>query len=231
MIDGTRAVTVHRTRNSGLLVGAAMDHEIDGPAGDGHRRRELPRRQPVHRRQPTRPRRAPPPREVPRVRVVVASVTLGGARPGRRRAGGRDAHRLGGPARRPARPARRVLGRRRRRGRRRSRGAAGRAVRAVLRVPGQRPRRAPADPGQGAHRSRATTATPSGTPRRFVLPVLVYTEPAAAADALRWRARLHPAGHRARASRSASTAPPSRGARSAAVSARATGPPAPPPST
>jgi alpha,alpha-trehalose phosphorylase len=31
VMDDTRAVVVHRTRNSGLLVGAAMHHEIDGP--------------------------------------------------------------------------------------------------------------------------------------------------------------------------------------------------------
>ena len=35
--------------------------------------------------------------------------------------------------------------------------------------------------GQGPDRARATTATPSGTPRRFVLPVLTYTAPEAAA--------------------------------------------------
>jgi alpha,alpha-trehalose phosphorylase len=31
VVDGLRAVTVHRTHRSGLLVGAAMDHEIDAP--------------------------------------------------------------------------------------------------------------------------------------------------------------------------------------------------------
>ena len=48
-------------------------------------------------------------------------------------------------------------------------------------------RRGPGHPGQGADRHRATTATRSGTPRRFVLPVLTYTAPDAARDALRWR--------------------------------------------
>ena len=66
---------------------------------------------------------------------------------------------------------------------------------------------------------------------RFVLPVLTYTAPEAAAR----RAALAPRDARprarARARSSASRAPPSRGARSAARSARATGPPAPPRST
>jgi alpha,alpha-trehalose phosphorylase len=31
--DGLRAVTMHRTQRSALLVGAAMDHEVDGPEG------------------------------------------------------------------------------------------------------------------------------------------------------------------------------------------------------
>jgi alpha,alpha-trehalose phosphorylase len=31
--DGLRAVTMHRTHQSGLLLGAAMDHEVDGPEG------------------------------------------------------------------------------------------------------------------------------------------------------------------------------------------------------
>ena len=65
----------------------------------------------------------------------------------------------------------------------------------------------------------------------YVLPVLTYTAPDAAADALRWRPRhARPgarAGRGARARRRAS----SPGGRSAARSARPTGPPGPPPST
>ena len=44
-----------------------------------------------------------------------------------------------------------------------------------------------ADPGEGPDRARVTTGTRSGTPRRFVLPVLSLTAPDAAANALRWR--------------------------------------------
>ena len=58
---------------------------------------------------------------------------------------------------------------------------------AVPRAAGRRARRAARDPGQGADRAAATTATRSGTPRRSCCPVLTYTAPEAAADALRWR--------------------------------------------
>ena len=65
----------------------------------------------------------------------------------------------------------------------------------------------------------------------YTLPVLTYTAPDAARDALRWRhSTLDLARERAHAS-SGWRARPSRGARSAARSARATGRPAPPPST
>ena len=65
----------------------------------------------------------------------------------------------------------------------------------------------------------------------FVLPVLTYTAPHAARDALRWRhVTLDLARERARRCWG-SRAPPSRGARSAARSAPATGRRAPRPST
>ena len=66
---------------------------------------------------------------------------------------------------------------------------------------------------------------------RFVLPVLTYTAPRAAADALRWRhSTLDLARERAAPARPG-RAPRSRGGRSAARSAPATGRPARPPST
>ena len=49
------------------------------------------------------------------------------------------------------------------------------------------------DRRQGPDRRRATTATPSGTPRPSCLPVLtLHSQPDAAADALRWRQSILP---------------------------------------
>ena len=98
---------------------------------------------------------APADREVPRLRLVEPALAAGAARPGRRRARGGAAHRLGRPAGRPARVPRRRSGTaRRRRGRRRPRAAAGGAVRALPRAAGRRARRAAGDPGQGPDRPR-----------------------------------------------------------------------------
>ena len=65
----------------------------------------------------------------------------------------------------------------------------------------------------------------------YVLPVLTYTAPHAARDALRWRHCHARSGSRAGGGPGARRAPPFPGGRSAARSARATGPPAPPAST
>ena len=118
--------------------------------------------------------------------------------------------------------------RRRRRARGRRRAPAGGALRAVPRAPGRRAGRAAADPAKGltgpglrrahvlGHRDRSCcrcspTPRPTAAARRAAL---------AALDARRWP------DERARSS-SAWRAPRSRGARSTARSARATGPPAP----
>ena len=95
-------------------------------------------------------------------------------------------HRLGGAARRPARISRRLLGARRRGDRGRRRAPAGGALRAVSHPAGGRARRAARDrakgltgPGYDGHTFWDTET--------FVLPVLTYTAPHAARDALRWR--------------------------------------------
>jgi len=133
---GTAAVLVHRTKRSGLHVGAAMEHLIDCPApvraesrsfGDGG--------------------------------LVTAAAVLA---PGQK------------------------LEPRRCRGGRGPRGAAGGAVRAVPRAAGQRPGGEPAIPAKGL-----TGPGYSGhafwDAETFVLPMLTFTTPAAAASALRWR--------------------------------------------
>ena len=117
---------------------------------------------------------------------------------------------------------RRVLDARRRRGRGRRRAPAGGALRALPRL----------QAGARAERRAIPAKGLTGTgydghafwdTETFVLPVLTYTAPAAAADALRWRHSTLPlARERARRS-SASRARRSRGGRSAARSARATG--------
>ena len=65
----------------------------------------------------------------------------------------------------------------------------------------------------------------------FVLPVLTATVPGTAADALRWRAATLPVARETGRARWAWTAPPTRGARSAARSVDPTGRPERPPST
>ena len=87
----------------------------------------------------------------------------------------------------PARLPRRLLGARRRRDRRRRRAPAGRPVRALPRAPGGRAGRAPRDPGQGPDRPGLRRPRVLGHRDAFVLPLLTYTQPRAAADALRWR--------------------------------------------
>ena len=82
-------------------------------------------------------------RSVPAVRDQVER----GARRG-------DPHRLGRAGRRPARLPRRLLGARRRRTRRRRRTTAGGPLRPLPRPAGERPRRGPGDPGEGADRPR-----------------------------------------------------------------------------
>ena len=98
-------------------------------------------------------------RSLPALRDQVAAALAAG-----------PAHRLGRAARRAARLPRRLLGPRRRRDRRRRRAAAGGALRALPRR--CRPARAPsgARSPPRASPAPATTATRSGTPRRFVLP-------------------------------------------------------------
>ena len=158
------------------------------------------------------------------------ALAAGAARPGRRRAGGGRAHRLGRPARRAARVPRRLLGRRRRRDRGRRRAPAGGALRAVPHAAGRRARRAARDPGQGPDRPRLRRPHVLG--HRDLRAAGAHLHAPPAPRPTRCAGAIARSTWRASARRSsASRAPRSRGARSAARSARATGPRAPPRST
>ncbi len=162
--------------------------------------------------------------QVPGLRLVVAAVAAGGARPGPGRARRRALHGLGRAARRAARLPRRVLDHRGRRDRRRRRAAAGGARRGVPRAAGRRPGRAPGDRGQGPDRPRLRRPHLLG--HRDLLPA--GAQPPAAR-----RGGGRPAAGASRSCRWPASGPSSwawaaqrsRGARSAARSARATGRP------
>ena len=103
----------------------------DGPRGPrprGHQDHLRGQRghRPHHRHLPAGARHRAARGQVPGLRLVVAAVAAGRARPGPRRARGRPLHRLGGAAQRAAHVPRRVLDQRRRRDRGRRRAAAGR---------------------------------------------------------------------------------------------------------
>ncbi len=224
-----RARALHQAR-AGCGWPPAMDHVVEGRPGPRRagRERRRPRARDDHRRR--RAGRAAARGQVPRLRLVEPALDGGAARPGRRRAGRGAPHRLGRAARRPARLPRRLLGPRRRRARRRRRAPAGGALRALPHPAGRRPRRAARDRRQGPDRPGYDGHAFWDT-ETFVLPVLTYTAPHAARDALRWRhATLDLARERAEAARPR-RARRSPGARSTARSARATGRRAPPPST
>ena len=98
--------------------------------------------------------RAAPRDEVRRLQLVGRAHRSSRARPGRRRVGGRRAHRLGRSAAGAARLSRQVLGECRHRDRRRRRASTGGALRPVSYAPGGSTWRAAADSGQGTNRSR-----------------------------------------------------------------------------
>ena len=155
---GRRAVLVHQTKRSQLRMAAGMDHVIEIPDTQhrGHRGQRRPR--PLHAGRPDPARRIAEAGQVPGLRLVLAAVGPGAARPGRGGAGHRQARRLGPAGARAARAARPALGRGRRRDRGRRRAAAGRPGGHVPRPAGRAARRAAADPGQGPHRPRLRRA-------------------------------------------------------------------------
>ena len=224
-----RAVLVHRTRESGLRMAAGMDHVVEAPEGtvtESESRR--PRAGDGERR--ARPRRDADADQVPGLRLVEPALDAVDARPGRRRARVGAAHRLGRPARRPARVPRRLLGARRRRDRRRRRAPAGGALRALPHAAGRRARREARDPGQGPDGRRLRRARLLG--HRDLRPAGADLHRARGRRATRCAgATRRSTSPRARARSCASTAPRSRGGRSAARSARPTGRPARPRST
>ena len=151
---GTRAVLVHRTRQSGLRMAAAIDHLIDGPDGTATHLgvyADVARMEIVANLAPGKP-----------LRVIKAiaygwsahALGPGAARPGCSSAGRGAAHRLRGSAGRPARLSGRILGSGRCRDRRRRRTAAGRPLRAVAYAAGRCARRAARDRGQGVDGTR-----------------------------------------------------------------------------
>ncbi len=110
-------------------------------------------RRPADRCLPDREGQAAAVGQVHRLRVVGPTLVAGDPRPGRRRAGGGSAHRLGGHAQRAARLPRRLLGAGRRRGPGRRRASAGRTLRAVSHAPGRRAVRAAGNRRQGTDRT------------------------------------------------------------------------------
>ena len=92
--------------------------------------------------------------QVRHLRLVGAALGAGDARPGERGALAGPPHRLGRAGRGAEELPRRLLGARRRRARRRRRAAAGGPLRPLPRAAGERPRRGPGDPGEGADRPR-----------------------------------------------------------------------------
>ena len=142
----------------------------------------------------SRPRagRAAAARQAARLRLVGHALAAGGARPGRGRAGRGAAHGLGRPGRRPARDARRLLGGAPTwsstatwRSSRRCASASSTRMQAGARAERRAiPAKGLTGPGYDGHAFWDTET--------FVLPLLTYTAPHAAAAALRWRHSILP---------------------------------------
>ena len=177
-----------RRRSASLTVGAAMDHVVEGPDGIGttvecvrrpgarHAQRHVEPGKPL-RLSSSSPTGGRSERTVPAVRDQVAAGVAG-----------REHTRLGRPARgRSASYLDDFWDARRRRDRGRRRAPAGGPLRAVPHAPG----RAPAASGGAIPAKGLTGPGYDGhtfwDTEGFVLPVLTYTAPRAAADALRWR--------------------------------------------
>ena len=173
----------------------AMDHVVDGAGRAADARRELGRTSAGSTvAADLEPGQRAADRQVPRLRLVEPALAAGAPRPGRRRARGGAAHRLGRPRRRAARVPRRVLGpaptssstatpssSRRCASRSSTRSRPARAPSS-----GRSPAKGLTGPGYDGHTFWDT--------ERFVLPVLTYTAPRAAAR----RAALAPLDARPR---------------------------------
>ena len=164
-----------------------MDHVIDGPDGAIGCDVGGEPDSAASRSRRSRAGRAAAAGQVRRLRLVEQRSAAGAARPGRGGAGRRPADRLGRAARRAARVPGRLLGRaptsRSTATPSCSRRSASRCSTCCRRARAPRSRPIPAKgltgPGYDGH-----TFWDAET---FVLPVLTYTSPTAAADALRWR--------------------------------------------
>ena len=228
--QGTHATLVHRTPSTDLRIAAAMDHDVRGVEDKAVRifcEDDLARMTVIADLEPGEPIAIDKffaygyssERSVPALRDQVEAA-LAEARHAR----------LRGPRPLAARCARRLLDQRRRRDRRRRRAAAGGPLRALPRAAVGGARQPRSDPGQGPDRRRLRRPRVLGQRDLRAagahLPVPARVAGGAALALAHARVR-----EGARRPSSASRAPPSRGARSTARSARATGPPAPPPST
>ncbi len=227
----TRAVLAHSTRTSGLTMAAAMDHVIDGPAGTESSARELRGPRPSARDRRPGARQAPADRQVPRLRLVGASARGRRCAIRSRRRSGEARHTPAGTGCSPSSATTSTTSGSARTSRSRatpssSRRCASGSSTCCRPAPAAEQRAIAAKgltgPGYDGHTFWDTET--------FVLPVLTYTAPHAAADALRWRHRRSSSRRSARG-RWACRARRSRGGRSAARSARATGRRAPPRST
>lgn len=137
----------------------ADDGRRDGTRGRGSRagrdhHRRPPGPGPSHRDLRAAPGTEAAHRQIPGLWLVQPALPPGAARPGRRRAARCPLQRLAGAAGRATRLPRRLLGQRGRGGRGRPGMSASGAFRVISPVAGQRARRTPRDPQQGAHRNR-----------------------------------------------------------------------------
>ena len=156
---------MHRTRASALMMAAAMDHEVDVPgAGRSHHRRAR-RPGPDHRHLRSAPGAEAAHRQIPRLRLVEPALPARTARPGRRphctaraTAGGRGCWTRNGST---STTSGRTPTSRSRATRNPSRRCGSGCFTWCRPAPGPSAARSPA---RGSP-ERATTATPSGTPR------------------------------------------------------------------
>ena len=188
-----RAVLMHATRSSALRIAAAMDHVVESAEQadvSAESRGDLAR---ITIAADAGAGRAAAPGQVPGLRLVGAALGAGASGPGRRGAGGGRPRRLGGLLA----DQREYLDAFWERADVEVDGDAElqQAARFGSSTCCRRARAASSGPiaAKGLTGHRATTGMRSGTPRRFVLPVLTYTAPAAARDALRWRHSHAPA--------------------------------------
>ena len=183
----SRVVLVHSTRLSKLRLAAAMDHLVDGPGEHRDVDRDRARRRPRDDRRRSRRGQSAESREVPRLRRVEPALAAGRQGSRRGRAGRGAAHRLGRACSKRSAPTSTTSGTRadvELDGDTELQQAIRFALFHTLQAGARAEQRAIGAKGLTGPGYDGHTFWDS---ERFVLPVLTYTAPRAAADALRWR--------------------------------------------